>query len=288
MSDTRDDSRSDADAVPAESLDSSDDRAFDTPLVDVAAPVSPEEAAAADAVEAQAEAEAERARNRLLREMKADDPEAESAMAPYQPKDSGSAEFTFTVGSAEGVMAPFRPKHGVERWPVKTVTDDDQDKINQTVEQTTIERLWLLKRPADMPLKKRAKKYQSRRAEGPETTIWQIEGRIIQHKWEEDGDFHIVVSSSATGRTIIVESPQDGLDVNDEPFVDPGSPFKEQIEAARRKFRKRLNPTPSFHGANVRARITGLGFFDIDHGQTGIAKTNAIELHPVIDVEFLD
>lgn len=264
MSNTHDDSSSDDDASTAEPLESSDDRAFDRPLEDVATPVSPEEKAAADAIEAEAQAEAERARNKLLKEMEATDPTAES------------------------VMAPFQPKHGVERWPVKTVTDEDQDKVNQTVEQTTIERLWLLRRPDDMPLKKRAKKYQSRRAEGPETTIWQIECRIIQHKWEDDGDFHVVVSSLTTGRTMIVESPQDGLDVNGEPFVDPSSPFKEQIEEARVKLRERLQPTPSFHSANVQARITGLGFFDIDHGQTGIAKTNAIELHPVIDVEFLD
>ncbi len=87
---------------------------------------------------------------------------------------------------------------------------------------------------------------------------------------------------------MIVESPQDGLDVNGEPFVDPSSPFKQKIEQARGKLRTRLNPTPTFHSASIRARITGLGFFDLDHGQTGVAKTNAIELHPVIDIEFLD
>ena len=30
-----------------------------------------------------------------------------------------------------------------------------------------------------------------------------------------------------------------------------------------------------------RATVTGVGFFDIPHGQTGIAP-NAIELHPVL------
>jgi len=185
-------------------------------------------------------------------------------------------------------MAPFQPKHGSERWPVKTVTDADRAKIGQHTEQTTVERLWLLKRPDDMPLKSRARKYQSSRAEGPETTMWQIEARIISYKWEDDGDYHVVVSSLTTGRTMIVESPQDGLDVNGEPFVDPSSPFKQKIEQARGKLRTRLNPTPTFHSASIRARITGLGFFDLDHGQTGVAKTNAIELHPVIDIEFLD
>jgi hypothetical protein len=31
--------------------------------------------------------------------------------------------------------------------------------------------------------------------------------------------------------------------------------------------------------------ITGVGFFDFYHGQTGVA-TNGIELHPVIDIQF--
>ena len=32
-------------------------------------------------------------------------------------------------------------------------------------------------------------------------------------------------------------------------------------------------------------RVTGVGFFDRNHGQTGVAQ-NLIELHPVLDVEF--
>ncbi|WP_263635822.1 hypothetical protein [Streptomyces sp. CoH27] len=31
--------------------------------------------------------------------------------------------------------------------------------------------------------------------------------------------------------------------------------------------------------------VTGIGFFDFDHGQTGVAP-NAIELHAVTDVQF--
>ena len=41
---------------------------------------------------------------------------------------------------------------------------------------------------------------------------------------------------------------------------------------------------PSFsHFTNLsgRATVTGVGFFDIPHGQTGVAP-NAIELHPVL------
>jgi hypothetical protein len=44
-------------------------------------------------------------------------------------------------------------------------------------------------------------------------------------------------------------------------------------------FQARVSPTP--------ARITGVGFFDADHGQTGVALLNGIELHPVLKIEWL-
>ncbi|EWM11974.1 hypothetical protein [Kutzneria sp. 744] len=43
--------------------------------------------------------------------------------------------------------------------------------------------------------------------------------------------------------------------------------------------------TSSFKTANVPVTITGVGFFDFLHGQTGVAP-NGIELHSVLDVQF--
>jgi hypothetical protein len=40
-------------------------------------------------------------------------------------------------------------------------------------------------------------------------------------------------------------------------------------------------PTSDWRHLKVNGVITGIGFFDIDHRQTGIAS-NAIELHPII------
>lgn len=37
----------------------------------------------------------------------------------------------------------------------------------------------------------------------------------------------------------------------------------------------------------TRARITGVGFFDKVHGQTGVSPLNGIELHPVLKIEWL-
>jgi hypothetical protein len=36
----------------------------------------------------------------------------------------------------------------------------------------------------------------------------------------------------------------------------------------------------------ARARVTGVAFFDFDHGQTGVAP-NAIELHPILGFRCL-
>ena len=50
-------------------------------------------------------------------------------------------------------------------------------------------------------------------------------------------------------------------------------------ESSMPVFQTRVNPTP--------ARITGIGFFDAVHGQTGVAQLNGIELHPVLKIEWL-
>ncbi len=44
-------------------------------------------------------------------------------------------------------------------------------------------------------------------------------------------------------------------------------------------FQTKIKPT--------RARITGVGFFDRVHDQTGVAPLNGIELHPILKIEFL-
>jgi hypothetical protein len=47
-------------------------------------------------------------------------------------------------------------------------------------------------------------------------------------------------------------------------------------------------PMPTFMSAvpSTPARVTGVGFFDRMHGQTGVAP-NVIELHPILKIEWL-
>src|SRR5207247_8711702 len=61
------------------------------------------------------------------------------------------------------------------------------------------------------------------------------------------------------------------------------SPFKNAITATRAKFDAAYTATTSFKTANV--PVTGVGFFDFLHGQTGVAP-NGIELHPLLDIAF--
>jgi len=46
---------------------------------------------------------------------------------------------------------------------------------------------------------------------------------------------------------------------------------------------------PTFQAAvpPTRVRVTGVGFFDRVHNQSGVAQLNGIELHPILKIEWL-
>src|SRR5436853_4123079 len=67
--------------------------------------------------------------------------------------------------------------------------------------------------------------------------------------------------------------------------VAGGSPFTAGIANARHEFDARLTATTFFTTVSVPVQITGVGFFDFIHGQTGVAP-NGIEFHPILDIAF--
>ena len=76
---------------------------------------------------------------------------------------------------------------------------------------------------------------------------------------------------------MIVELPADGCTKGAAPAV------RAKMSAARAAFIKAC-PDPSsnrFLKLRGTATITGVGFFDVKHGQRGVAP-NGIELHPVL------
>jgi hypothetical protein len=159
---------------------------------------------------------------------------------------------------------------GVERWAIKTGTDADAGKITlQSTSNSTIAALTSLPAPSSLP--------SNNRVQPTETTVFRLQATLTEYKLETDSDYHLVLSDGS-GHTMIAEIP-------DPPCVGSGSPLASSIQKARSEFDAKYTPTSSFKTANVPVTITGVGFFDFLHGQTGVAP-NGIELHAVVDVQF--
>lgn len=164
---------------------------------------------------------------------------------------------------------------GSERWKVKTFTDLDTGKVNLTPVQETVHHLRTLTRPTSLPTTRR---------KGPvELTTYQVNAVLVGWKLETDQDFHVVIAEPGHPKqTMIVEIPDSTC------RQVCTSPVLAQINEARRTVVTELGqPHTSFHRVpgNRTVTVTGIGFFDFAHGQTGRAP-NSIELHPVIKFEF--
>jgi hypothetical protein len=159
---------------------------------------------------------------------------------------------------------------GRERWAVKTGTDYDAGRVKLTdTNATTISYLTSRPYPGSLP--------SDGRVAPVETTVWQVDATLVEYKLEHDSDYHVVISNNS-GLTMITEIPDPGC-------VGSSSPFRAAIAHARAQFDARYNPTDSFQRAGIPMRITGVGFFDFAHFQTGAAP-NQVELHPVLDIVF--
>jgi hypothetical protein len=174
-----------------------------------------------------------------------------------------------------------------ERWSVKTGADADAQALtSQSPTSTTIADLRALAVPALLP--------PDGRSEGAEKTVWQLTATLQTYRSESDGDYHLVIADEQDN-TMIAEIPNPG-------DITTPSYFAEQITGARTAFDNHFQiaeninaPTaavapgpgegPQLQQAAVQVTVTGLGFFDFNHGQLGVAP-NAIELHPVINIAF--
>jgi hypothetical protein len=157
----------------------------------------------------------------------------------------------------------------VERWTVKVGTDPDAGLVNlNSTSPVTIATMRGWAAPAPTPPPTRLAPH--------ETTAYVINGTLINYKKEDDVDYHIVVQDGA-GNTVITEVPC--------PCCGIGSPFQPRMSVARQTFDSTLTAQTFFQNPNIPVRITGIGFFDFLHGQTGVAP-NGIELHTILDIAF--
>jgi len=173
-------------------------------------------------------------------------------------------------------LAAPPPACGIERWPVKTMTDRARDSVDLAPVPASIDSLRQLHAP-DV-------RHAADRAAPAEYRVFMVRAVVLGWKLESDADVHIVLASAAdTTKTMIAEIPSLGC------MRRAGSRLQAGAAQARRVATNQLG-TPTAHFTRFRqhpvAIVTGVGFFDFIHGQTGVAP-NGIELHPVLAIAFV-
>lgn len=106
---------------------------------------------------------------------------------------------------------------------------------------------------------------------------YMVAATLREFKEEADSDIHLVIMGES-GQSMIAEIP--------DPECAQGSRVLPQISCARAQFVDRFGQPSrtSWNQADAPIRVTGVLFFDVPHGQTGVAP-NAVELHPVVELD---
>jgi hypothetical protein len=192
---------------------------------------------------------------------------------------AGSAEIRATYQARTGaldlsVTGPDRPPStglacGVERWPVKTLSDPDavRVRLNQ-VETTTIKALnGFASHCSGLP---------QARTFAEEFQVFEVVGRITYVKLDDDRDYHVAVAdSNDSSYTLVAEV----ADIACEGAVS--SRYRDTLATARNAFISLLGGRAPSSLVGTTVRLRGVGFFDFGHGQNGRAR-NCMELHPVL------
>jgi len=164
---------------------------------------------------------------------------------------------------------------GVERWAVKTFTDEDTGLVDLTPRDASVLELRAFVRPANV--------LDARRAGPVELSTYRVSAVLLGWKHERDDDFHLVIADpSYPDSTMIVEIPSARCShVCSSRLVDAMMVARRAVEAELGSPSSTYRPLRPPRAVTV----TGIGFLDFLHGQTGVAP-NGIELHPVLDIRF--
>lgn len=158
---------------------------------------------------------------------------------------------------------------GVERWAVKTLSDAAASSVDVSrVRMTTIKAL------NELPT--RCSGLPNTRAFAEEFALYEVVGRIIFVRNEDDRDYHVAVADpSDSSYTIVTE------------VADPAcsgainSPHREAISTTRASFLNILAGRSPSALVGTTVRLRGVGFYDFNHGQIGRSR-NCLELHPLV------
>jgi hypothetical protein len=107
--------------------------------------------------------------------------------------------------------------------------------------------------------------------------VYTVHAALKGAKLEADSDFHVVIAGTS-GATMIAEFP--------DPACVSQRLYRPQIATARQMFVQRFGMPPSTHFVTLRgqATLTGVAFWDVLHGQRGVAPSG-VELHPVLELQ---
>jgi hypothetical protein len=154
------------------------------------------------------------------------------------------------------------PPCGSDRWPVKTLTDEDRDRVSLNPIPTSIRALASIA-IHEVP-------YPSNRRLPPEELRTNtVRARVVARRLEADQDLHVILADPDDPETTLIAEVPLGR-------CAAGSLLAEKLEAVRTA----VLSVPI--GSVVLA--TGVGFFDFIHNARGQAP-NGFELHPLFQVE---
>jgi hypothetical protein len=115
-----------------------------------------------------------------------------------------------------------------------------------------------------------------------EFQVYEVIGRINRVKLERDHDIHVVLEDPDDARKHVV------VELDDPDFHgNVASPYRSELATARRMFEALQRQSGSADLNDLRGvivRVTGVGFFDINHFQAGRSRS-CIELHPILTIE---
>lgn len=183
--------------------------------------------------------------------------------------------FTCISGRAAPFPSPDGPKCGKERWDVKMLSDARSNDIDAKSRKRSIAELLGL--PLVNP-----QQHEPRRDD--ELQTFRVDCEIVKYKLEDDGDVHLVIQDpNDPASHMVAEIP----DPECPDAVSGGHAY--QFKVAREMlFDLFAAHPPSSRMQSVlpakRVTITGVGFYDFPHHQTGAAANN-LELHPVVKLE---
>lgn len=157
--------------------------------------------------------------------------------------------------------------------------DSDATRIDFTPRHSTVTELTSILAPNKLEEEERS---------DAEKRVYSVEAVLLGWKVEDgakgDHDFHLVLADpNDLSRTMIAEVPSGECQgacssLQAEKFAAVRQALTARLAAPEAHFRRF---TPAWI-----VRVEGVGFFDVFHGQIGVAE-NCIELHPLLRVEFV-